>query len=213
MVSETPVNSNGPGQVIVLNGVPRSGKSSIVKAIQETYDGIWMNLGVDVFCRLVTPEEYQPGIGLRPGGERPDLEPLIVASYVAMYESIAAHSRQGLNVIVDVGHHDGYSKPLGILPRCARCLDDLPVLFIGVHCSLDEIMRRRKVSAGNYEAGTSDEPYPAPVRRWLDHVHTGVKYDLELDTTSLEPTRCAELIRERLDSGTPGTAFHQLAEL
>ncbi|WP_257984379.1 hypothetical protein [Neobacillus cucumis] len=32
--------------------------------------------------------------------------------YQAMYESIAAHSRLGLNVIVDVGHHDNYARYL-----------------------------------------------------------------------------------------------------
>jgi len=69
-----------------------------------------------------------------------------------------------------------------------------------------------KPFAEGVKISTRLKPYPAPVRRWLDHVHTGVKYDLELDTTSLEPTRGAELIRERLDSGTPGSAFHQLAE-
>ena len=55
------------GQIVILNGAPRSGKSSIVAAIQETFDGVWMNLGVDVFVRHVTPERYRPGIGLRPG--------------------------------------------------------------------------------------------------------------------------------------------------
>ena len=59
------------GQIIILNGAPRSGKSSIVEVIQELFEGAWMNLGVDVFSRRVTPPRYQPGIGLRPGGERP----------------------------------------------------------------------------------------------------------------------------------------------
>ncbi len=39
----------------MLNGPPRSGKSSIVKVIQETFEGPWMNLGVDIFSRCVTP--------------------------------------------------------------------------------------------------------------------------------------------------------------
>ncbi len=38
-----------PGQIVILNGAPRSGKSSIVNAIQETFEGLWMNLGVDRF--------------------------------------------------------------------------------------------------------------------------------------------------------------------
>jgi chloramphenicol 3-O phosphotransferase len=37
-----------PGWIVVLNGPPRSGKSSIVDVIQETFDGPWLNLGVDV---------------------------------------------------------------------------------------------------------------------------------------------------------------------
>lgn len=106
-----------PGHIVVLNGVPRSGKSSIAGEIQESFDGVWMNLRVDVFARRVTPARYQPGIGLRPGGRRPDLEPFVEASYAALYESIAAHSRAGLNVVADVGHHDSYSIPCRILLR------------------------------------------------------------------------------------------------
>jgi chloramphenicol 3-O phosphotransferase len=73
-----------PGQIVILNGAPRSGKSSIVAAIQETFDGPWVNLGVDTFKRHVVPKRYSPAIGLRPGGERPDLEPLIAVLYAAM---------------------------------------------------------------------------------------------------------------------------------
>jgi chloramphenicol 3-O phosphotransferase len=89
---------------------------------EETFGDPWVNLGVDVFSRHVTPPCYQPGIGLRPGGERPDLEDLIPALSAAMYDSIAAHSQRGLNVITDVDHHDAYSRPLGILRDCARRL-------------------------------------------------------------------------------------------
>lgn len=78
-----------PGQIVILNGAPRSGKSSIVAAIQDRFDGVWMNLGVDRFMQM-TPERYLPGIGLRPGGERPDLEQVVVIMYRAMYESIVA---------------------------------------------------------------------------------------------------------------------------
>ncbi len=40
------------GQIIILNGVPRSGKSSIAAVIQNTFDGVWMNLGVDQFMQM-----------------------------------------------------------------------------------------------------------------------------------------------------------------
>jgi chloramphenicol 3-O phosphotransferase len=38
------------GHIVVLNGAPRSGKSSIASAIQNTLDGVWLNLGVDSFA-------------------------------------------------------------------------------------------------------------------------------------------------------------------
>src|SRR5215510_12735389 len=131
------------GQIVVLNGTPRSGKSSIATAIQRRFDGVWMNLGVDGF-KAMTPDRYQPGIGLRPGGERPDLEPLIATLYGAMYDSIAAHSRLGLNVVVDVGHHDGYSVRRGILADCARRLAGLPALLVGVRCPIEVVLARRR---------------------------------------------------------------------
>lgn len=127
------------GQIIILNGAPRSGKSSIAAAIEEMFDGVWVNLGADASVQI-TPPRLRPGIGLRPGGERPDLEPLVPRLYAALYEAIAAHSRLGLNVVTDVGHHDAYSRPLGILPDCARRLAGLPVLFVGVRCPIEVIL-------------------------------------------------------------------------
>jgi chloramphenicol 3-O phosphotransferase len=128
-----------PGQIIIVNGVPRSGKSSIVDIVQSTFDGLWMNLGVDIHCRLVTPERYQPGVGLRPRDPASEPQhpvwPLVPALFAALYDSIAAHSRHGLNVVTDIGHHDQEGR--GILADCARRFDGLPVLFVGLHCPLE----------------------------------------------------------------------------
>ncbi|MCB0115635.1 MAG: hypothetical protein KDD84_16160 [Caldilineaceae bacterium] len=198
-----------PGQIIILNGAPRSGKSSIAAVIQETFDGVWMNMGVDRFMAM-TPQRYHPGIGLRPGGESPELEPLIVKLYAAMYESIAAHSRMGVNVVVDVGHHDHYSRRLGILPSCARRLTGLPVLFVGVRCPLDVIMERRR--ATGWPTPSVDEPVPPPVQRWQEAVHKPGIYDLEVDTARLSSAECAALIWEQLHAITPA-AFARLAQL
>lgn len=198
-----------PGQIVILNGTPRSGKSSIVNAIQDTFDGVWMNLGVDRFKQM-TPDRYQPGIGLRPGGERPDLEPLVVMLYHAMYEAIAQHSRLGLNVVVDVGHHDAYSVPRGILNNSAQQLAGLPVLFVGVRCPLEVIMERRRASGYN---GSDERFIPAPVRLWQHAVHVPGIYDLEVDTSLFTPEECAELIRQHLGNGPPPTAFPLLAAM
>ena len=204
-----------PGRIVVLNGAPRSGKSSIVAAIQGWDDGPWMNLGVDVHARHVTPPRLHPGIGLRPGGERPELEDWVPAFYAALYESVAAHSRLGLNVVADLGQHDAHSAPLGILPDCARRLAGLPALLVGVRCPVGEVMRRRRAGQpgreGEYATAPADEPVPDAVLRWQREVHLPGIYDLELDTSVLRPEDCAAAIRRRLDDPAPPTAFRRLA--
>ena len=210
-------HQRAPGQIIILNGAPRAGKTSIVRIIQDTFEGVWMNLGVDVFARGTTPKRYQPGVGLRPGpgpakgGDHPELEPLIPTLYAALYESIAAHSRLGLNVVTDCGHH-GAIHP-GVLGDCARRLSTLPVLFVGVRCPIDVIMKRRAESpAGRYVLGSPPDPTPPPVLLWQEEVHKPGIYDLEVDTSLLRPEDCAAKIRQRLMEGAPGTTFPRLAE-
>lgn len=191
--------------IVILNGPPRSGKSSIAAAIQDRAEGVWMNLGVDRFKEMA-PARCQPGIGLRPGGERPDLEPLVVTFYLAMYEAIAAHSRLGLDVVVDVAHHDCYSVPRHILPSCARTLRGLPVLFVGVRCPVEVVRERRRATWGGvgYNQGG---PVPDPVRLWDEAVHTPGSYDLEVDTSALTPEECADLVTGRLEGGPSPSAF------
>jgi chloramphenicol 3-O phosphotransferase len=199
------VNRRTLGQIVVLNGAPRSGKSSVVAAMQETLDGIWINIGVDV-ARAMTPPRLQPGIGLRPGEDSHASAPYVPLLYAALYESVAAHSRVGLNVAVDVGHYDA-----SILADAARRLAGLPVLFVVVRCPIEVIMQRRRDSeAGRYASAAEGEPVPAPVLRWQREVHGGWAYDLEVDTSVLTPSECAAAIESRLSAGPPPMAFARL---
>lgn len=186
------ITAGGLGQIVILNGVPRAGKSSIAVEVQNTFPGAWMNLGLDAF-KAMTPERYQPGIGLAPRGWRPDLEGFVVDAYSAMYESIAAHSRLGLNVITDDGLHDSYSVPRGILADCAHRLRGLPVLFVGVRCPSDEIVRRRAATGWGK---VSDDA----IQRFEDAIHAHV-YDLEVDTSLFTPAECARTIQSALAPG------------
>ncbi len=197
------------GRIVVLNGPPRSGKSSIAAAIQDRFDGVWMNLGVDHVMRM-TPPALRPGIGLRPGGERPDLEPLVVRLYHGLYEAVAAHSRLGVDVVVDAVHHDSYSAPRGILRTCARLLDGLPVLFVGVRCPVEVAMERRRATWGGI-GYTRSGAVEDPVGLWHAAVHDPGIYDLEVDTSVLRPDECADLIASRLTDGPPPSAFERLA--
>jgi hypothetical protein len=55
----------GTGRIVILNGPPRSGKSSIAAAIQARFDGVWMNLGVDHTDEKNRPEDLAMGRQVR----------------------------------------------------------------------------------------------------------------------------------------------------
>lgn len=197
------------GRIVILNGAPRAGKSSIARAVQDSLPGHWINLGVDAQNAML-PEALLPGIGLRPGGERPDLEPFVPGLYFALYDAIAAHALQGFDVVADLGHHDHYSRPLDILPACARRMTGLAVLFVGIRCPLETIMARRNADPQGYVAGPG---VPDPVRRWQEAVHVPGLYDLDLDTADLSPQACASAIGAALAQPPEPSAFERLARL
>lgn len=198
------------GKILILNGPPRVGKTSIAHAVQDLLPGLWLNLGLDTF-KSATPQPYQPGIGLRPGGERPDLEGLVETLYLAMYESIAAHSRRGINVVADTAHHDVYSSPRRILTKCAQLVQALPVLLVGIRCPLDVVMQRRISTWG--QRYNDDGSIPEPVLRWQRASHAPGIYDLEIDTSVTTPTAAARLIHSRLTEDRPNAAVKRLAAL
>lgn len=208
--------SAAPGRIVILNGAPRSGKSSIVAAMQAHLPGQWINLGVDAFNRAL-PSHLLPGIGLRPGGERPDLEPLLPGLYAALYDSMIAHARQGFDVVADLGHHDDYSQSLDILPACARRLEGFLALIVGIYCPIETIMARRQIEQagreGLYLKAESDGAIPAPVLRWQEAVHVPGIYDLSLDTSQLSPEECAGAIGTVLANRPLPSAFSRLARM
>ncbi len=207
------------GQIVILNGPSRSGKTSIVRAIQDYASDPWMNIGMDIHITATAPA-YRPGVGLRP--RKPEghlvepgrvplevLEDLVPTLYAALYESIAAHARLGLNVVTDIYHHEFYSKPRGILDECAQRLRGLPVLFVGVHCPVEVIWQRREATWGQVRDAVDDGVRSAVElgqRAAREH-----SYDMELDTSFSSPEECADAICKRLAEGPPGLAFEALA--
>jgi chloramphenicol 3-O phosphotransferase len=159
-----------------------------------------------------TPPSLQPGVGLRPGRGQvgAGVEAYVPVLYAALYESVAAHARLGLDVVMDVNHHESYSSSHGILRDCARRLSGLPVLFVGVRCPVDVIWERRAATWGQVRGSVPDDVTAAvELAQVASHAHG--PYDLEIDTSTQSPEEGAELIGRRLAGGPPGSAFHRYA--
>jgi chloramphenicol 3-O phosphotransferase len=197
-----------PGAVVVLNGAPRSGKTSLARAIQEQSPEIWMNLGVDLWA-AATPPHLAPGIGLRPGAGRPDLETHITPLYRALYAASAAVSRSGLNVVLDVAHHEGYTRPLKTLQLAAMMLDGLPAWLVGVRVGEASALLRRASTWG--QTVEQDPGLTARVRRWEAGVHDPGIYDLVLDESVGTPEEAARRILALVNTGL-ASAFARIRE-
>lgn len=180
------------GEVIVLNGAPRSGKSAIAEEIVSTFQGDWVSIGVDSMM-AATPAELLPGIGLRPGAARPDLEIYVQEQYHQLFADVAKRAWAGTKVVMDVGIHDDYSKPLGIADAMSVAFAGLDVLLVGVHCSL-EMLRTRRAKTG-YLSWAAGADVPDPVQRWQQAVHTELTYDVEVTTSALTSAECVAQLR------------------
>jgi chloramphenicol 3-O phosphotransferase len=185
------------GRIVILNGAPRSGKSTLARAIQADLPGRWVNWGVDAF-NATMPPALLPGIGLRPGGERPDLEAELPALFVACFSTLAGFARQGFDVVADLGLHTDYASPFDPMTVLRTELAGLSPLLVGIACDIETIMARRNADPrdGFYASGPG---IPAPVRRWQDAIHAGKFYDLTLDMGVLTPREGVERIAAALN--------------
>lgn len=173
-----------PGRILILNGAPRSGKSTLARAVQTHIPGNWINWGVDAFNATLSPA-LLPGIGLRPGGERPDLEPAVRRLYAAFFAAMAGFARSNFDVVADLGMHKAYAAPFDPMDLLVRELEGLKPVLVGIDCDLETIMARRNADPqGLYVAGSG---IPAPVARWQEAVHRDKDYALRLDMGILAP--------------------------
>jgi chloramphenicol 3-O phosphotransferase len=114
--------------------------------------------------------------------------------YRALWDSIAAHARLGLNVVTDVGLYDR-----AIVADATRRLAGVRGLFVGVRCPVEVVLERRRANPDRY--ATEREP----AERWEEHVHALWTYTLEVDTSRLTAAECAAVIQKALETAPSGT--------
>ena len=81
----------------------------------------------------------------------------------------------------------------------------IPVMLVGVRCPL-EIAQRREHERTDRLGGPVDLAVPD-----FDAVHEGVLYDVDFDTSVISPLQAVALVRGRVESGAPFTAFETLS--
>lgn len=172
-------------QVILLNGGSSSGKTGITRCLQAILPDPWLVLGTDMLVEAMPAKMQESDAGIEfaaDGGIT--VGPQFRALEAAWIAGIAAMARAGARIIVDEVFLGGGSSQ----QRWIAALGDLPVLWVGVRCDA-AVAVGRELARGDRVRGMAESQ--------AELVHYGVRYDLEVDTTSTEALDCARAIAAR----------------
>ena len=184
------------GKIVILNGTSSSGKTSIVKALQEMLEEPFLDAGLDRFLWML-PKRYleRPlwddvlGLASRAG----EMGHQLVSG---MHRSILAMSKSGNNLIAD----HVLVEPRW-LAECVDLFEGFPAYLVGVRCPL-EVLEQREKSRYDRTLGQA--------RLQFNLVHAHGLYDMEVDTSISGPEECALQIIGRLQESP--IALHLLKE-
>lgn len=177
------------GTIILLNGASSSGKTSLVRALQDALDVALLDAGIDRFLWMLPKRYLRPPLWDEVLGRATEAGATGQALISGMHHAIAALAQAGNHVVADHVLVD----PRWV-DECARLFRDLPAYLIGVRCPL-EILEQREQQRHDRTLGQA--------RAQFDLVHAHGVYDLEVDTSLASPEQCAQQVIERLRAGPP----------
>jgi chloramphenicol 3-O phosphotransferase len=157
--------------ILFLNGPSSSGKTTVGRCFQNSTSDLWLLLSIDAFFDMFP-------------SEMGDAWPPLTRVNSIYHETAALWVRSGYNVIIDTVIDDP-----DLIPNLIEVLSEFRVYTIGLRCPLEELTRREKLR-GNRSSGLAE--------RQFNKVHAFFKYDLELETSSTTPEKCANKISQML---------------
>jgi chloramphenicol 3-O phosphotransferase len=180
--------------LIVLNGPSSAGKTALVRELQQLWPRPLFATGIDAFITgwpekfVLDHDESDPtkeadalrivaGLGPAPSWIPEVNERFLIVSRHA-HESWAAIHRSGIDVVVDHCIFDASirDQAQGLL---------LGAFWVAVTCDIDELLRREAIRGDRYVGFASATSVV---------VHTGLNYDMVIDTTSTPPEQLARQV-------------------
>lgn len=187
--------------IIMLNGVSSSGKSSIARALQDSWHTPLLHVGVDTFIDMMPARFCGEGEEARYGlrfvevqtQDGPVVEihsgPYAKRLFAGMIGAIGALARARNDIILDeVLFGDD------MLKEYVHELRGQTVYFVAIHCPL-EIVEQRERERGDRFLNSAKAQFPL--------VHGPTRhYDLQLDSSLSSPQQLADHIKTSI-ANTP----------
>jgi chloramphenicol 3-O phosphotransferase len=188
--------------VILLNGAPSAGKSSLTLALQAQLP--FVRLGLDDFVYQCAPANWfgvPDGFFVREprqeGIDTVDYGANALKVWRAYHRAVRACVAEGLGVIVD----DAIITR-ELLDDWLTALNGVDVFFVGVHCAVEELILRNRARRDR-RSGSEEKV--------IKRVHAHAIYDLEIDSTVTPSSVLAAQIIAALETCSRPSAFERLA--
>jgi chloramphenicol 3-O phosphotransferase len=193
--------------IIILNGCSSSGKTSLVKVIQDLSDEFWLTFGIDDVLDAMPDKYWGEGEKSAEGFQfvsSADKEgfPITEVKVGPIGEKVAALAPKIVKQLADSGFNvivDEVIWERKDLEDYALSLKKHQVCFVNVYCELS-VMEEREKKRGDRQLGMS---------RWQ---FTKMKdldwnYDMKVDTTATLPDKNAKIILKFIVENPSSTAF------
>jgi chloramphenicol 3-O phosphotransferase len=160
-MGDATITSSTIGLVVLFNGPPSSGKTSLVGSLRQKLSEPWFHLSLDDFRSGYFEQWWDNDDGRLFNrvmeGYLASLREMAVTGNDVLAESVITPSRQEI-----------YGSVFG----------DLPIVLIGVHCDREVAIHRER-SRSDRRRGAIDLPLEE-----YEEVHTGLAYDFNVDTSN-----------------------------
>lgn len=184
-------------QIIYINGPSSSGKTTLVKALQQEFDMPFLHIGIDRVIAMM-PEKLNNW----EGGPAPlgfSWKPSIDETGTVVHEIQAGPFARKMNctlkelvlTLARMGHRvivDDVSLGKGEVDEWREALRDFNVLWVGIKAPLN-VLEEREKERGNRMHGSA--------RAQHLKVHRDVAYDLEFDTSKDSLETIVKTIKEQ----------------
>ena len=180
--------------IIFLNGTSSSGRTTLLKALQDQLQEPYLEMGIDRFIFML-PKRYL---------NRPLWDDILGKAVQAgtsgmvlisgMHHAITAAAKRGNNIVAD---HVFVERAW--IEECTQLFAEMNAYLIGIQCPL-EVLEQREHDREDRTLGQAHLQFGM--------IHKYFQYDLEVDTSKLSLEECAQKIIKRLQ--TPPLAFKKL---
>jgi chloramphenicol 3-O phosphotransferase len=177
------ITSSTIGRIVLFNGPPSSGKTSLVGSLRQKLSEPWFHLSLDDFRSGYAEQWWDIDNG--------HLFHRVMNGYVASLRELALTGNDVLaEAVITPSRQALYRSVFG----------DLPVGLIGVHCDREVAIHRERTRTDR-RRGAIDLPPEE-----YESVHAGLVYDFDVDTSIESPEKLAGTLAANFRS-LPSSTF------